>query len=359
MKRDCKRWVVPVFVMLLGAGGFGLMPTAFAAAAAPPAPTATSAAPAGGSLSETQHYALGDVQFNNKWVPIDTFFKDYQAARQQLKDLSAQTEAARRNPEQVSDALNRAKVESNAQEKDVRAELNKARGILVQTSKVLAVPPPRKPVPQPIPREPTGNSTWANNNNVFIDWGRLHANWEKRRDEITKANKDAEDAYNKALSEYQQKHDEAQKQRDAATATIKDCADKLAKIAADLKAKQQEIQAGTATSAEETKKLDPQVADLRSKIEAMTTALRLAPEDLRLKHGILAWKGVFYSPDEIRKLVSDLEADAAKAKEKAKADAAAANLTLPDAWRPSQQGDMDTLKGLLDKAKAAATGAAS
>jgi hypothetical protein len=349
--------------MLLGATGPGLAPLAFAAAAAPPAPTATSAVPAGGALTDAQHYAQGELPFNNKWVPIDTLFKDYQAARQQLKDLGDQAEAARRTPEQASDALNRAKVESAAEENLIRQEIAKARSIQIKTSKVLAEPPPQKPVPKPLPPEPTGTGTWTNNNNNNnnwnIDYGRLHAGWEKRRDEIVKTNKEAEDAYNKALAKHQQKHDEAQQQRDAATATIKDCADKLAKIAADLKAKQQEIQAGAATSAEEPQKLDQQVADLRPKIEAMTTALGLAPEDLRLKHGILAWKGVFYSPDEIRKLVSALEADAAKAKEKAKADAAAANMPTPETWRYAQQGDMDALKGLLDKAKAAAPDAAS
>jgi hypothetical protein len=34
-------------------------------------------------------------------------------------------------------------------------------------------------------------------------------------------------------------------------------------------------------------------------------------------------------------------------------------LTLPETWRYAQQGDLDALKGLLDKAKAAAPGAAS
>ena len=364
MKRDCKRWVVPVFVMLLGAGGLGLMPAAFAAAAAPPAPTATSAAPAGGALTDAQHYALGEVQFNKKWVPIDTLFKDYQAARRPLKDLSDQGEAPRRTPDQVSEALNRAKVESSAQEKDVRAELNKARDVQIQTSRVLAVPPPQKPAPQPFPPEPPATGTVSYYNRVTnttrtIDYAPIHAAWERQRDAIAKTNQEVKDAYNKALAEHEQKHNEAQQKRDAATATIKECGEKLAQIAADLKTKQREIQAGAVPSAEEPQKLDPQLADLRLKIEAMTTALGRAPEDLRLKHGILEWKGVFYSPDEIRQLVSDLEADAAKAQEKAKADAADAHLPTPETWRYAQQEDMDALKGLLDKAKAAAPGAAS
>jgi len=70
---------------------------------------------------------------------------------------------SRRRPPWLRGSSDSGIVSTSAQEKDVRAELNKARGVQIQTSKVLAVPPPQKPIPQPIPREPTGN--WVNNRN--------------------------------------------------------------------------------------------------------------------------------------------------------------------------------------------------
>jgi len=358
MMRQCRRWTVLVFVMLLGATGLGPAPSALAAAAAPPAPPATTA---GGSLSQAQHYARGEVQFGDHWVPIATIFKDYQAACVQLKDLTDRAEAARLRPTKVSDELNRARVESAAEEKPIRQEIYKARSIQIKNAKVLAEPPPQKPVPKPIPPEPTGAAgAWTHNeNNWNINPAQIHAAWERRSNAIQKENQAAEDAYNKALAEYKQKHDEAQKQRDEATATIKECGEKLATIAAELKAKQQEIQAGAATAAQDAQQLDQETAALKPKHDAMAATLHAAPEDLRLKHGILEWQGAYYSPDEIQKLIADLDADAAKAKEKAKADAALAGTTLPLNWRSARQGDIDSLKALLNKAKAAAPGAAS
>jgi len=347
---------------------WGAEATPPATPATTPAPTpaaATAAAPAATSGADQ---AQGDVKYGDKWVPLETLFKDYVASRTELEGVNAKLAAAREKLMACQRRLTQMKSDAATADRPTRADLAKARTKRSEYKKALDAKPPQKPTLQPLPPQPRQPLARSRSSGRYSSTGALDTNdaadqqydqamrtWENRCDIIKRQNDALTKQYQQDLTEYKQNLNEANKQMPKIEATIKTCDDKLDASAKDLDAKLAPVLEEVKKNNEEVLGIQAQAAAIETRVKNMVEAIRSAPEPVRFQHGIVEWEGLFYSRAELEKIYADTQAGIDSIREKLKAESAQSSQPFPVAWRHPQQDRMDALKALLDRVKAAGT----
>jgi predicted nucleic acid-binding Zn-ribbon protein len=339
-------------------------PTPALAPAATPAPTAA-AAPA---ATPGADQAKGDVKYGDKWVPLETLFKDYVASRTELEGVNAKLTAAREKLMACQRRMTQMKNDGATADRPARADLAKARVKRSEYKKALDAKPPQKPTLQALPPQPRQPLTRSRSSGRYSSTGALDTNdaadqqydqamriWENRSDIIKRQNDVLTKKYQQDLTEYKQNLNTANKELPKVEATIKTCDDKLDVSAKDLDAKLAPVLEEVKKDNEEVLGIQAQAAAVETRVKNMVEAIRSAPETVRFQHGIVEWEGLFYSRTELEKIYADTQAGIDNVREKLKAETAQSGQPFPAAWRHPQQDRMDALKALLDRVKAAGT----
>ena len=347
------------------AWGADATPPAAPAAAPAPTPAPAAAAPA---ATPGAAQAQGDVKYGDKWVPLETLFKDYVASRTELEDVNAKLAAAREKLMACQRRLTQMKNDAATADRPTRAELAKARTKRSEYKKALDAKPPQKPALQPLPPQPRQPMARSRSSGRYSSTGALDTNdaadqqydqamrvWENRSDIIKRQNDALTKQYQQDLTEYKQNLNEANKQMPKIEAAIKTCDDKLDVSAKDLDAKLGPVLEEVKKNNEEVLGIQAQAAAVETRVKNMVEAIRSAPEAVRFQHGIVEWEGLFYSRAELEKIYADTQAGIDSVREKLKAESAQSSQPFPAAWRHPQQDRMDALKALLDKVRAAGT----
>lgn len=344
MHRGC--WVLSWVAIACLAGVLAMGQAAMAAEASaltPPAPSPAS------SVTDEEHFAKGEVQFDNQWVPIDDLFKDYQAARTQLQGLNAQVDATRIRMGELQHQLNEMKNQSAVQERLIRVEMAKAKAKQREYQKVLNAKAPTPPQLTPLPPQPAQTNytnRWGNTTDPQEGWRRACDAIKAQNDQLIQKFKQELDAYKKT-------QDEAKKEMPKIQTTIKQDEDQLKKIADDLETQQAPHADAFKAVSGEMGGLLRQTTALETRIQNMAAAMRAAPETVRFARGIVEWEGVFYPLADLEKLYADTQAEINRVNQQMKAEADAAGRPLPANWRHPQQDRMDALKALLDRVRPA------
>lgn len=343
----------------------GTAPAATPAAAAPAAGTPEAPATAAAALmTDEQHFAKGEVRYGNAWVSIDSLFKDYLAAKVELKAIMDKANAPRDRLMDINRELAAIRSEGTAAERPIRAELGKARSKQREIQNILDDKPPPKPILKQLPPEPPRPRTRSSNSSYGSSTGNMsngydqaaedrHREWQRTCQTINQSNQQLNQKYGQDLAEFNKKQADAKKQLPDIEKTVKDSEAKLAQLATDKQGKVAPVTDKTKAANEEVLSVDRQATAVKTRIENMANALRAAPEKVRLTHGILEWETDFYTLPQLEKLLNDTQADINRVHDELKAEATAASQPFPPNWRHPQQDRMDALKVLVDKAKAA------
>jgi len=339
----CLVGVLAVGQAAMAAEASALTPPAFDQARAALS-TVEGAAPAS-SATDEEHFAKGEVQFDNQWVPIDDLFKDYQAARTQLQGLNSQVDATRGRMAEFQHQLNDMKNQSAVQERPIRAEIAKAKAKQREYQKALNARAPTPPQLQPMPPQPAQTNY---TNQYGTD---PQEQWRRQCDAIRVQNDQLKQQYKQQLDAYKKKQDEAKKEMPKVLASVKQDEDQLKKIADDLSTQQAPSAEKYKAVSDEMGAILRQTTVLETGIQSMAAAMRAAPDTVRFGHGIVEWEGVFYPLADLEKLYTDTQAEINRVNQQMKAEAEAAGRTFPPDWRHPQQDRMDALKVLVDHAK--------
>jgi len=344
-------WVMVAVHPAEAAEATALTPPAPAAAPeSAPAPGSAPAAPSPTSpMSDVEHFAKGEVQFDNRWMPIEDLFKDYQAARAEVPGLNSQVDAQRVRMGELQHQLNEMKNQSAVQERPIRADLAKAKAKQREYQKALNAKAPTPPQLTPMPPQPAQTNYTTNrygNTDPQEEWRRACAAIKAQNDQLIQQ-------YRQALDAYKKTQDEAKKEMPKVQATIKQDEDQLKKIADDLETQQAPIADKFKAASDEMGAILRQASALEARIQSMAAAMRAAPETVRFARGIVEWEGVFYPLADLEKLYADTQAEINRVNQQMKAEADAAGRPLPANWRHPQQDRMDALKALLDRVRPA------
>ena len=343
-------WAGGLVAVLLAAAAVAL---AAAAAAAPGAETSalTPSAPSPpSSVTDEEHVAKGEVQFDNQWVPIDDLSKDCQAARDQLTGLNSQVDAMRGPLAKLQYQLRKIKTQSELEERPIRADLAQAKAKQREYQKALnakaPTPPQLTPMPPQPPQPPQINYGYhiVGKETPIEEWRRKSAAIKAKNDQLMQK-------YQQELEQHKNTQNEAKQGLPAVLAKIKQDEDQLQKIADDCQAKEAPILENHKGLADEMAALVRQTTVLESRVKAMEAAIGAAPESVRFKHDLIEWEGVFYPLADLEKLYTETQAEIVRVNQQMKAEAEAAGRPLPANWRHPQQDRMDALKVLVDRAK--------
>ena len=343
--RACRRscsgfgWAGGLVAVLLAAAAAA--PAAEASALTPPAPSPPS------SVTDEEHVAKGEVQFDNQWVPIDDLSKDCQAARDQLTGLNSQVDAMRGPLAKLQYQLRKIKTQSELEERPIRADLAQAKAKQREYQQALNSEPPPPPRLTPMPPQPPQ----INYRYPIVGKETPIEEWRRKSAAIKAKNDQLMQKYQQELEQHKNTQNEAKQGLPAVLAKIKQDEDQLQKIADDCQAKEAPILENHKGLADEMAALVRQTTVLESRVKAMEAAIGAAPESVRFKHDLIEWEGVFYPLADLEKLYTETQAEIVRVNQQMKAEAEAAGRPLPANWRHPQQDRMDALKVLVDRAK--------
>ncbi len=344
--------------LVLSVGGLG------AIAADPAAPAAAAATTVVETPSE--HYAKGEVKYEQAWVPIEKLFKDYLAGRHELDSASKRVDAVRDQLGDLQRELAATKGEVSETERPIRADLSKARNRLRECSRILSKQPPAKPRLRDIPPPParsydSGNSNYGGSSSGY---GNNNSNdnarqiWRDKVQAIKQQNDLATKKYQQEMAALQKEQATARAEVPKLESTIKQCEEKLKALGAELETKQAPTLDQTLATNEEVRAENRKTEVLEGRVEDMAKALRAAPEDLRLRNGIVEFEGRFYSAAELQQTHKTTQAEINTVQAQLKAESDKAGLPFPENWRHPQQDRMDAIKTLLEKVQASKEAAA-
>jgi chromosome segregation ATPase len=346
--------------LVFSVGGLG------AIAANPAAP----AAAAGTAAVETarEHYAKGEVKYEQAWVPIEKLFKDYLAGRHELDAAAKRVDAVRDQLGDLQRELAATKGEVSETERPIRADLSKARNRLRECSRTLSKQPPAKPRLKDIPSAPRisdsgssdhgGSSGYGHGSNNNSSSDNARQMWREKVEVIKQQNDQATKKYQQEMASLQKEQAAARAEVPKLESTIKQCEEKLKKLGADLETKQAPTLNQTLATNEEVRAENRKTEVLEGRVEDMAKALRAAPEDVRLRNGIVEFEGRFYSAYELQQTHKTTQAEIDAVREQLKAESDKAGLPFPENWRHPQQDRMDAIKRLVEKVQVAREAAA-
>ena len=318
-------------------------------------------------MTPEQHYAKDEVLYNNQWVLITTLFKDYRRGRYELASIEKRGDRARDELAGLHREMALMKSVTREAERPVRMELGKARNELRKHNQILKNRPPTKPTLMPFPRQPKRPAGYSSNRNrSSSDYGdsdgfrssssdqyddRLRE-WRRTCAAIRSDNEQKNKRYQVQLKTYMQQQSAAKAAIPKLQATIKQSMGKLDGIDADLKEKQAPTRHKSDSVTESVLVKNRQVSVAETRVKQMAAALRAAPESLRAKHDIVEFEEVFYSLSILKTTHAKTQGEINRVRDQLKAESEKAGIPFPEKWRHPQQGRMDAIKALIDKASA-------
>ena len=285
---------------------------------------------------EVQHPQPGEVKYADKWVDVSDLFKQYEQAKQDFAALLDQKKAT--NDQLVAIQQTLAGIESDYQKAaaPIRQQQSDAAMKMAQAQQYLAMRPPVKPVDQPDPPYP--NRAWYRDDGSYNAAVNNHQNYvnQVHRDNQTRQNN-----YTQQLAQFNANQQQAQKTLADAQTTINSCTQQLQQLDATRKAQEQDPLAQKKKLNDDQVAQNQQANTLVNLKVALYDAIMICPDTIRFERGIVNYRNSLYTADEIQALL-----------DKAKADLAA----MPGST--GRQDDVDELKALADRVKAATKGAA-
>lgn len=310
------------------------------------------------------HYAKGEVKYGDQWVSIDTLFRNYLDARGLLQGAADKVTAAREKQQDVQRRITQLKSDAAAAERPTRVEFGKARNKQREYNKALDAKPPQRPThlqTPPQPRQPAssssrGSSSYSGTGTGYDDqYDRYQQQlrvWQAQADAINRQNAEADKEYQQKMRDYKKAQDEAKKELPKVETAIKNCEAKLGQFASDLQTKQAPIIEEAKATNDDISTLQMQTQMAEKRVKNIADTMRGAPDSVRYQHGIVEWEGTFYTLAELDKLYTDTQAEINRLREQLKEETIKAGQPFPPGWRHPQQDRMDSLKAVLDKAKA-------
>ena len=279
------------------------------------------------------------VLSENPAVPVERLFQDYVGAREDSRRLGEESAANQQHLTDLTQQVRQIQGQYTTEVRPARAELGQARAKLAVCNRVLTAREPTRPLLRSVP----------------IISGDKNAkkglqNW---REHIRAENRAIEENYKRTLESFRRYQAQARKEKPGLEQQISQLEAKL--VASDARQASEQTPLLTELRAlrEKQNALAQQIGAAMSRARSLTDALRRAPEDQRLRRGICEWENMFYSVDELRRILDDLKATCNRDRAELKAKAEADDRTLPDDWRHPKQNTLDALHSLIERATSA------
>lgn len=310
------------------------------------------------------HYVKGEILYGDKWAPIDTVFKDYLDTRAELAGVTGKTGGPRDKLAEVQRQITQLKGESAKAQMPLKGEAAKAKNKLKDFKRALEGNGPVKPVMIPLPPQPqrprrqssssysgSSSSGYGSGGGYDSAYDRAQDDWQRKSDLIKRQNDAAKQKYDVELAAFKKLQDDARKESPKLEQTVAKNDKQLEQMEADLTAKLTPLMEQLKAANEDVGAASRQASAVDTRLKNLATALRTAPETLRLKHGIVEWEEVFCPLAELEKMYTQTQSEIDKVIEQMKADAAKSGNPLPADWKHPQQPRMDALKALIQKAR--------
>ena len=259
-----------------------------------------------------------EVQPKNVPITIENLFQDYVEAREEVRRLGTERDAEQSHMSDLEQQIRQIQLQYAAEVRPVRSDLSRARAKLSACNRVLAEREPRRPV-------------------KGID--------------VNAGNKVVQQRYNRKLASYRRRRDYAQREMSGLAQQIMELETQLATLDAQLPSEQTPLLEELRVLRTKQNTLAQNFSTAMSRTRTLADALRRVPEDQRLRHGIYEWKSTFYSLDELRRLLDDLNAACDHDRSELEAKVEADGRTLPENWRHPQQNKIDALKARIERAE--------
>ena len=270
---------------------------------------------------EAAHLLPQEVQPENAPVPVDRLFGDYLGAREDVRRLGEERAANQNHLSDLAQQNRQIQAQYTTEVRPVRSELGRARAKLAVCNRALTEREPHRPV-------------------KGID--------------VNAGNRVVQQRYRLAIAAYRRRQDQARKEKPGLEQRINQLEAQLVTLNAQLTSEKAPLLVELRALRKKQSDLAQQVGAARSRAGSLADALRLAPEDQRLRRSICEWENTFYSVDELRRILDDLKAGCDRDRAELKAKAEAAGRSFPDDWRHPQQDKIDALHSLIERATSAA-----
>jgi len=290
------------------------------------------------------------VIYKDKRMTIGALFGEYGKVEKELEGVAEKEKVAR---DRLAD-LQRQQAEARkglaAEQAPVRADLGKARAEDREARRALNARPPARPRLLPMPPRPqvrtsdSGNSS-SSDNSLY--------RWQAECQRIQQQNQQTQKRYQDDVAEYKAKQAKAKQEIAKIEAKVKGLLDKLAEMEKESDAKQPETIEAMKTVNEEILSCDREAMVIKVRLKEVADAIGAAPEDARLKAGVIAWEDGLHDLARLEALHETLQGEIDRVREQLKTEAEKLGLPFSSDWRHPQQDRMDALKVLIDKAKAA------
>ncbi|MGB2755675.1 MAG: hypothetical protein WBD75_08710 [Phycisphaerae bacterium] len=280
-----------------------------------------------------------EVLSENAPVPVERLFRDYLGAREDARRLGEERAANLQHLTNLTQQVHQVRGQYTTEVRPVRSELGRARAKLAICNRVLTTREPPRPVLIKVPSPPTDTSA--------------QQGWQNRRDRIEAENRAIEERYQRNLEAFHRYQDQARKEKPGLEQQINQLEAQLAALDARLPSEQTPLLVELRALRKKQDDLAQQAGAAMSRARSLADTLRRAPEDQRLRHGICEWKDTFYSVDELRRILDDLEAECDRDRAELRAKAEAAGRTLPEDWRHPKQKTLNALHTLIEQAASA------
>jgi predicted nucleic acid-binding Zn-ribbon protein len=317
-------------------------------------------------LSDTDHFARGEIRLGDAWAPIEKVFKDYKAAQADAAAQKARIDDARSRQSATQLQLNTATSDATARERPFQQDLAKNKARQTELQKIIdtkpPVPPKLLPVPAMPPRPATSGYTGGGYGGGYGGYGGTGTTTDpnmtrynaivQQIQQIQAQNTRLTSQYQQVLANQKKQQADARKEMVTVSTAVKQGDTDVQKMDGDLQTQAAPLQDKVKAASEVTAGLLREAYVIDMRIKAMGDAMHNAPESLRFKYGIIEWQNAFNALADLEKLLNDTQAEIDRIYQKMKAEGEASRQTLPAGWRHPQQDQMDALKALIARAKA-------
>jgi hypothetical protein len=277
-----------------------------------------------------------EVLSENQAVPVERLFRDYLGAREDSQRLGEERAANLQRLTDLTQQVHQIQGQYTTEVRPVRSELDQARAKLAVCNRILTAREPPKPLLRSVPRKTRDTSGRK---------GEL-----SQRERIEAENRAIEENYKRTLESFHRYQDQARKEKTGLDQRVNQLEAQLAASEARQTSDQTPLLVELRALREKQDALAQQIGAAMSRAGALADALRRAPEDQRLRNGICEWENMFFSVDELRRILDDLKATCDRDRAELEAKAQAAGRTLPEDWRHPKQDTLDALHSLIERA---------
>ena len=257
------------------------------------------------------------VQPENAPITIENLFQDYVEAREEVQRLGTERDAEQSHMSDLEQQIRQIQLQYTAEVRPLRSELTRSRATLAACKRALTEREPRRPV---------------------------------KGLDVNAGNRVVQQRYNRKLAAYRRRQNYARKEMSGLAQRITELEIQLATLDAQLPSDQTPLLEELRVLRNRQNNLTQKFSTAMSRTRTLADALRRVPEDQRLQRGICEWENTFYSMDELRRILDDLNAACDRDRSELEAKVEADGRTLPKSWRHPQQDKLDALKARIERA---------